>query len=39
MGSGLVDPETVARLWLALERTGRAESVRRQIHEITAVRH
>jgi uncharacterized Ntn-hydrolase superfamily protein len=35
---GLVDPETVARLWLALERAGRAEAVRQQIREITAVR-
>jgi uncharacterized Ntn-hydrolase superfamily protein len=35
---GLVDAETIARLWSALERAGRAEEVRRQIREITAVR-
>lgn len=35
---GLVDEETVARLWAALERAGKAEEVRRKIREITAVR-
>ncbi|HEV2148917.1 MAG TPA: DUF1028 domain-containing protein [Longimicrobiaceae bacterium] len=35
---GLVDADTVARLWAALEKTGKAEAVRRQIREITAVR-
>jgi peptidoglycan hydrolase-like protein with peptidoglycan-binding domain len=36
--SGLVDSETVARLWLALERAGKAASVRQQLLEVTAVR-
>lgn len=35
---GLVDAETLARLWAALERAGRAEEVRRRIRELTAVR-
>lgn len=35
---GLVDADTIARLWAALERAGRAEEVRRQIREMTAVR-
>lgn len=35
---GLVDEETVARLWAALERGARADAVRQQLHEITAVR-
>ena len=35
---GLVDADTVARLWAALERAGRAEEVRRRIRELTAVR-
>jgi uncharacterized Ntn-hydrolase superfamily protein len=35
---GLVDDETVDRLWTALESAGRAESVRERIREITAVR-
>ena len=35
---GLVDADTVARLWAALERAGRAEAVRRQIRDLTAVR-
>jgi uncharacterized Ntn-hydrolase superfamily protein len=35
---GLVDAETVARLWATLERTGRAQRVREQIREITAIR-
>lgn len=35
---GLVDAETVARLWAALERRGRAEEVRERIRELTAVR-
>jgi len=40
MGSppGLVDRDTVARLWAALERAGRAEAVRRELKEVTAVR-
>jgi uncharacterized Ntn-hydrolase superfamily protein len=37
-GSGLVDAETVERLWAALERTGKALSVRQQLLEVTAVR-
>jgi uncharacterized Ntn-hydrolase superfamily protein len=35
---GLVDPETVERLWAALEREGKAEVVRERIKELTAVR-
>jgi uncharacterized Ntn-hydrolase superfamily protein len=35
---GLVDEETVTRLWAALEKSGRAEEVRRRIRELTAVR-
>jgi uncharacterized Ntn-hydrolase superfamily protein len=35
---GLVDEDTVTRLWAALERSGRAEEVRRRIRELTAVR-
>jgi uncharacterized Ntn-hydrolase superfamily protein len=36
--SGLVDRETVERLWAALGRMGKAESVRRELMEVTAVR-
>jgi uncharacterized Ntn-hydrolase superfamily protein len=36
--SGLVDPETVAHLWSALERAGKAQAVRQQLLEITQVR-
>ena len=36
--SGLVDAETVAHLWAALERAGKATSVREQLLEITQVR-
>jgi len=35
---GLVDAQTIDALWTALERTGRAEAVREQIHEVTTVR-
>lgn len=35
---GLVDGETVARLWAALERAGKAQAVRRELKEVTAVR-
>jgi uncharacterized Ntn-hydrolase superfamily protein len=35
---GLVDPETVSRLWAALERVGKADEVRRAILALTAVR-
>lgn len=35
---GLVDAETVERLWAALERTGRAEAVRLRIRALTGVR-
>lgn len=35
---GLVDEETVARLWSALERAGKADDVRRAILDLTAVR-
>ncbi|HJU89005.1 MAG TPA: DUF1028 domain-containing protein [Gemmatimonadaceae bacterium] len=35
---GLVDEETVARLWSALERAGKAEAIRKVILELTAVR-
>jgi uncharacterized Ntn-hydrolase superfamily protein len=36
--SGLVDPETVGHLWAALERAGKAQTVRQQLLEITQVR-
>jgi uncharacterized Ntn-hydrolase superfamily protein len=36
--AGLVDEETVARLWAALERAGKAREVREQLLESTAVR-
>jgi uncharacterized Ntn-hydrolase superfamily protein len=36
--SGLVDAETVSRLWSALERVGKANAVRRQLLDLTAVR-
>ena len=36
--SGLVDAETVTRLWAALERAGKARAVREQLLEATAVR-
>ena len=36
--SGLVDVETVERLWAALERAGKARAVREQLLEATAVR-
>jgi uncharacterized Ntn-hydrolase superfamily protein len=35
---GLVDEETVARLWAALERAGRARAVRERLLDVTAVR-
>jgi uncharacterized Ntn-hydrolase superfamily protein len=36
--AGLVDEETVARLWVALERAGRTELVRARLRPVTAVR-
>jgi uncharacterized Ntn-hydrolase superfamily protein len=36
--AGLVDQETVARLWDALGRVGKAEAVRRELLDVTAVR-
>ena len=36
--AGLVDAETVARLWSALERAGKARAVREQLLEVVAVR-
>ncbi len=36
--AGLVDAETVARLWAALERAGKANSVRQLLLDATAVR-
>jgi hypothetical protein len=36
--AGLVDGETVARLWAALERAGKARAVREQLLDLTAVR-
>ena len=36
--SGLVDAETVARLWAALEKAGKARQVRERILDITQVR-
>ena len=35
---GLVDENTVARMWMALERAGKAEAVRQALLETTAVR-
>jgi len=36
--SGLVDAETVAHLWAALEKAGKARDARQQLLEVTAVR-
>ena len=36
--SGLVDSETVSRLWAALERAGKARAVRERLLDVTAVR-
>ena len=36
--SGLVDPETVAHLWAALEKAGKAKDVRERILDVTQVR-
>ena len=36
--AGLVDDETVARLWAALERAGKARAVRQQLLDVTMVR-
>ena len=36
--SGLVDAETVDRLWAALERAGKADAVRAQLLAVTGVR-
>ena len=36
--AGLVDAETVARLWSALERAGKAATVRQQLLDITMIR-
>ena len=36
--SGLVDGETVVRLWAALERAGKATAVRERLLDLTAVR-
>lgn len=36
--AGLVDAETVTRLWAALERAGKARAVREQLLEVVAVR-
>ena len=36
--SGLVDRETVERLWVALQRVGKAEGVRRELMDVVAVR-
>lgn len=36
--AGLVDAETVERLWAALARAGKARAVREQLLESTAVR-
>jgi uncharacterized Ntn-hydrolase superfamily protein len=35
---GLVDAETVARLWAELERVGKAQAVRRELKEVVQVR-
>ena len=36
--AGLVDPETVQRLWAALTKAGRANAVRQQLLDITMIR-
>ena len=36
--AGLVDRETVDRLWAALEKLGKAEAVRRQVREVAVIR-
>ena len=36
--AGLVDRETAARLWRALERAGKADLVRKEVLDVTAVR-
>jgi uncharacterized Ntn-hydrolase superfamily protein len=36
--AGLVDPETVARLWSALDRVGKATDVRKLLLDVTQVR-
>lgn len=36
--AGLVDAETIERLWAAVELAGRADAVRAQIRELTSVR-
>ena len=36
--SGLVDAETVARLWAALDRAGKSRAVREQLLDVTAIR-
>jgi len=36
--AGLVDEETVARLWAALAKAGKADAVRQTLLETTAVR-
>ena len=36
--AGLVDADTIARLWAALEKAGKADAVRRTLLETTAVR-
>ncbi len=35
---GLVDAETIARLWEALEKAGKKEEIQKQIKEITVIR-
>ena len=36
--AGLVDADTIARLWAALDKAGKADAVRRSLLETTAVR-
>ena len=36
--AGLVDGETVARLWAELEKTGKANAIREQLREVTRIR-
>jgi uncharacterized Ntn-hydrolase superfamily protein len=36
--AGLVDGETVARLWAELEKAGKADQVREQLREVTRIR-
>jgi len=38
LAAGAVDAETVARLWAALQRAGKADAVRRELLDVVSVR-